>query len=167
MLRGSLRRGSLLGVPVFIYWTFLILIAWLMAGPLMSGTPDAVAYRLRTAGFIAAIFGCIVLHEMGHALAARRYGIATRDITLLPIGGVASLEQMPEKPAQELVVALAGPAVNIAIAAIIIPAVLATQRMSAFTGAGSSAGGARAVALHARTSSPRLAQPTSSSSSST
>jgi len=85
---------------------------------------------------------------MGHALAARRYGIATRDITLLPIGGVASLEQMPEKPAQELVVALAAPAVNIAIAAIIIPAVLATQRMSAFTGAGSSAGGARAVALH-------------------
>ncbi len=148
MLRGSLRLGSLLGVPVFIHWTFLILVAWLMAGPLMSGTPDAMAQGLRTAGFIAAIFGCIVLHEMGHALAARRYGIATRDITLLPIGGVASLERMPEKPAQELVVALAGPAVNIAIAAIIIPAVLATEGMSAFTGAGSSAGAAGAVALH-------------------
>lgn len=148
MLRGSLRLGSLLGVPVFIHWTFLILIAWLMAGPLMSGTPDAMAQGLRTAGFIAAIFGCIVLHEMGHALAARRYGIATRDITLLPIGGVASLERMPEKPAQELVVALAGPAVNVMIAAIIIPAVLASEGAAAFTDAGSSAGGAGAVALH-------------------
>lgn len=148
MLRGSLRLGSLLGVPVFIHWTFLILIAWLMAGPLMSGTPDAMAAGLRTAGFIAAIFGCIVLHEMGHALAARRYGIATRDITLLPIGGVASLERMPEKPAQELVVALAGPAVNVVIAAIIIPVVLSTDGAAAFTGAGSSAGGAGAAALH-------------------
>jgi len=146
MLRWSLRLGSLLGVPVYVHWTFLLLIAWFMAGPLVSGSPDAMAAGLRAAGFILAIFGCIVLHEMGHALAARRYGIATRDITLLPFGGVASLERMPEKPVQELVVALAGPLVNVVIAALIIPAVLAIDGVAAFTPpAGDSDG---AVLLH-------------------
>jgi Zn-dependent protease len=148
MLRWSLRLGSLLGVPVYLHWTFLLLVAWLLAGPLMSGSPEAMTAALRTGGFVLAIFGCVVLHEMGHALAARRYGIATRDITLLPIGGVASLERMPEKPAQELVVALAGPAVNVLIAALIIPAVLATEGLAAFTAGAGRGGAADAVALH-------------------
>ena len=133
MFGWSLRLGSLLGVPVFVHWTFLLLIGWLMAGPLLSGQADAVAVSLRTGAFVIAVFGCVLLHEMGHALAARRYGVRTRDIVLLPIGGVARLERMPEKPSQELVVALAGPLVNVVIAALLIPAVLLIDGPRAFT----------------------------------
>jgi len=132
MLRGSLKIGSLSGIPVFVHWTFLLLLAWFMAAPLLSGAADAVAAGIRTGLFVLAIFGCVVLHELGHALAARMFGVGTRDITLLPIGGVARLERMPERPAQELVVALAGPAVNVAIVALLVPLVLMIDGASAF-----------------------------------
>ncbi len=150
VLRGSIKLGSLLGVPVYLHWTFLILIAWLVGAAALAGGPEAMAAGLRTGAFVLAVFGCIVLHEMGHALAARRYGIQTRDITLLPIGGVASLERMPEKPGQELVVALAGPAVNVVIAALLLPLVLLTAGPDAFRVAGGDSDGAGggAAALH-------------------
>jgi len=110
----SFRVGRLAGINIYAHFTFLILLGFIgLNGYLQTGDPAAAAVGL---AMTAAVFGIIVLHELGHALAARHYGIPTRDITLLPIGGVARLQRMPDKPVQELVVALAGPAVNVALA---------------------------------------------------
>ncbi|MDR3634097.1 MAG: site-2 protease family protein [Isosphaeraceae bacterium] len=109
----SWKLGRIAGIPIYVHWTFLILIAWVVMGHALQG--HTVATTIEGVGFVLSIFGCVVLHELGHALAARRYGVPTADITLLPIGGVARLQRIPEKPAEELVVAIAGPLVNVAI----------------------------------------------------
>jgi stage IV sporulation protein FB len=113
----SFPIARLLGSEIRIHVTFFLLLAWIgVARYLEGGAPAAVEGLI----LILAIFACVVAHEFGHALAARRYGIETPDITLLPIGGVARLERMPEKPGQEIVVALAGPAVNVVIALVLV-----------------------------------------------
>ena len=111
----SLRLGRFAGVDLFVHSTFWILpLIVLFSGVSAGATSLEIGIDI---AFVAAVFGCIMLHELGHALAARAYGIGTRDITLYHIGGVASLERMPEKPGQEIAIALAGPAVNFIIAA--------------------------------------------------
>jgi Zn-dependent protease/CBS domain-containing protein len=113
----SWKLFRIAGIPIYVHWTFLILIAWVVIGSWLQDR-DAIK-ALEGGAFVLALFGCVVLHELGHALAARRYGVPTSDITLLPIGGVARLQRIPEQPSQELVVALAGPAVNVLIVAIL------------------------------------------------
>lgn len=112
----SFRLGRLWGIDVYVHATFLLLLGFILfvgyssSGSLAAGIQDAL--------FVLLIFGIVVLHEYGHALTARRFGVKTRDITLLPIGGVARLERIPENPVQEFLIAIAGPAVNVAIAAV-------------------------------------------------
>jgi Zn-dependent protease len=110
-----MHLASPFGIPVRLHWSFLLLMAGAIAwGGWMAGPAGSVAVGTALVG----LCGSVVLHELGHALAARRFGIATEHITLYPFGGVASIERMPEAPDQEIAIALAGPAVNVALAAL-------------------------------------------------
>ena len=109
----SLPIFRVAGIQLRIHITFLLIIGWLAFGYYAEG---GSAMALGRVIFVLLLFACVVLHEFGHAFAAKAFGINTPDITLLPIGGVARLERMPEEPVQELIIALAGPAVNLIIA---------------------------------------------------
>jgi Zn-dependent protease len=114
----SLEIGRPFGIKVAVHWTFWLLPAVVFLSGFFAGSTSRAVFD--TVAILGA-FGCVALHELGHALAARGFGVRTRDIELYPIGGVARLDRIPEQPHQELAIALAGPAVNIAIALFLAP----------------------------------------------
>ncbi len=115
MASQRLKLGTFLGIDLFVHWSFLLLVAYVVyASRRMGGDLAMVGFSVAQ---LLAVFACVTLHEYGHAMAARGFGIGTVDITLLPIGGVARLRKIPRIPIQELVIAVAGPAVNVVIAA--------------------------------------------------
>jgi Zn-dependent protease len=110
-----LRIGSGFGIPVYLHWTFFLLPLWILLSQPSQGESElALVFTL-----VPLVFLCVVLHEFGHALTARWFGIGTQDITLYPIGGVARLKRMSDKPHEELIIAVAGPAVNVVIAGVL------------------------------------------------
>jgi len=108
----SFSIGRLLGSELRVHGTFFLLLAYIGGAAYLQAGIDAAVNSL---AFVVVLFVCVVAHEYGHALMARRYGIRTPYITLLPIGGLAQLERVPERPGQEIAVSLAGPAVNLVI----------------------------------------------------
>jgi len=112
----SWKIGQFAGIGVYVHWSFLIVPALAGFSALEAGIGAAFSAVL----LILTVFACVVLHEFGHALTARQFGVGTRDITLYPIGGVARLERIPEKPFHEFLIAIAGPAVNVVIAGVLL-----------------------------------------------
>ncbi len=118
MLR-SFKLGKAFGIPLYLHSSFVLLPLY----ALFLGRHDGLAGILFGQVVLLSIFGCVMLHELGHALMARFFGIGTRDITLYPIGGVARLDSTGNRPHEELCIALAGPAVNLAIVVLLSPLV--------------------------------------------
>lgn len=115
MLDRRLKIGTFWGIELYVHWTFALLILFFA----YQASGQGIIAILFSIAIVLGVFFCVTLHEYGHALAARRFGVPTIDITLLPIGGVARLQRMPRVPWQELVVAVAGPAVNVVIATLL------------------------------------------------
>ena len=113
-MKKQYRIGSLSGIDIFLHWSFIATMAFLFIFALFKGASLASAFA--SLAVLSIAFACVVSHEMGHALMARRFGIPTKDITLYPIGGVARLRSIPRDPSKEFWIAIAGPAVNLAIA---------------------------------------------------
>lgn len=124
MVKNAIKIGSVARVGIYLHWTFILLIIGIFVFYLFQG--NDLASALVGVGLILAVFACVVLHELGHSLTAARFGVPTRHITLYPIGGVAQLRRIPEEPMKEFWIAIAGPAVNVAIAAVLFVFIAAT-----------------------------------------
>lgn len=118
VMKGILKLGKVAGISIEVHWTFSLLLIWVIIMELQR--EGDLQSALFSVVLILLLFLCVVLHELGHALTASFFHISTKKITLLPIGGVASLEKIPEKPQQELLVSLAGPLVNALIALVLV-----------------------------------------------
>ncbi|MCU0770430.1 MAG: site-2 protease family protein [Verrucomicrobia bacterium] len=138
-MKWNIKLGRFFGIDVYVHVTFLIVLGFLTLASWMATRQLDAA--LQGAVFFAALFGCVLLHEFGHALMARRFGVGTKDITLLPIGGVARLERVPDKPAQEFWIAVAGPAVNVMIAGVLFVWLAFTQSLQAMLDLSATSGG--------------------------
>lgn len=130
-MRWSWTIGKIAGIRVRMHWTFLLLLAWVAMSYAVAGAGWLGV--IKGVAFILAIFACVILHEAGHALVAKRFGVVTEDITLLPIGGMARMQRIPSQPMQELLIAVAGPAVNVAIAAVIFAGLLVAYGLGTVT----------------------------------
>ncbi|MGB0578900.1 MAG: site-2 protease family protein [Limisphaerales bacterium] len=128
-MKWSYKLMSVAGTDVKIHVTFFLLLGWVG----LTWLPGGVAAAIGGMIFVCLLFACVLLHEFGHVFAAKYFGVRTPDITLYPIGGVARLERMPEKPSQELIVALAGPAVNVVIAMVLFVLVGVSAVMDGLT----------------------------------
>jgi len=115
--RWAWQVGSLFGISIRIHVTLFALLVWIAIATPISGVGTQQSFAQWS--LVVAVFACILAHELSHALVARRFGCSTREILLLPIGGIAQMERMPQRPAQELLVAIVGPATNLAIAAVL------------------------------------------------
>lgn len=142
IMNRTLKLGTAFGIGLYVHWTFLLLIPY--TAIMIWDRGQAWAANLAVLGLafplVVCIFGCVLLHELGHALAARFCGISTRDITLYPIGGVARLERMSERPAEEILIAVAGPLVNVFLAGVLFGALIVLTGVRPLLEGGSVAG---------------------------
>jgi Zn-dependent protease/CBS domain-containing protein len=114
----SFRIATVFGIGVYLHWTFVLFLVYI--GYSAYHATHNLNHAVAAIVYVSAMFLCVVLHEFGHALTARRFGVGTQDITLLPIGGIARLDRIPEEPWHEFWIAIAGPAVNVVIAAVLL-----------------------------------------------
>ena len=118
-MRNATKLVTIRGITIYVHWTFLLLIAWIFIENLMAKAKiDQIIWSVI---FILVVFACVLLHELGHALVASHYNIITKNIILLPIGGMANIEKIPDNPKQELAISIAGPLVNVCIALLLLP----------------------------------------------
>src|SRR5436190_24108431 len=130
----SLNVGTIAGTMVRVHITFLLFLGWIFVASYAADGPQAAMSGLV---FMLLLFACVLAHEFGHIFTARAFGVATPDVTLLPIGGMARLERIPEEPIQEFLIAIAGPAVNVVIALVLMAfagADLGTRHLAAVEG---------------------------------